>query len=88
MHRSSWGRLLLKSLANSFVLLTEFLDDASNTFMELLWYLKGGELIDIEATLSLAEVHLVVQMASHDFLVLVRLKPLDALALFPQAELC
>ena len=88
MHRSSWGRLLLKSLADSFVLLTELLNDASNTFMELLWYLKGGKLIDIEATLSLAEVHLVVEVAGHDFLVLIRLKPLDALAFFPQAELC
>ena len=56
--------------------------------MEHLRDFEGSELVHAEPTLSFAEVHLVVQFASHDLLILVRFEPLDALSFFPKAEFC
>ena len=56
--------------------------------MEHIGDFKVGELIQVEATLRLSEVHLVVELAHHDLVILIRLEPLDALAFLPEAELC
>ena len=67
--------------------LSEFFDYALDTIMELIWYIKGRKLVHIEATLRLAEEHLIVESALLYFVNLILFKPLDSLAFLPEAEL-
>ena len=48
---------------------------------------KSGELVNVEAALSLAEVHFIVELAISNFAVLIIFKPLYSFAFFPKAEL-
>ena len=41
-------------------LLSKFLDHALYPLVELIWYIKGCKLVDIETTFSLSEEHFVV----------------------------
>ena len=49
---------------------------------------KSGELVNVKATLGLAEVHFVVELAIRNFTVLIIFKPLYPFAFLPEAKLC
>ena len=49
---------------------------------------ESGELVNVEAALSLAEVHFIVELAISNFAVLIIFKPLYPFAFLPEAELC
>jgi len=51
-------------------------------------YLESRELINIKSTFCFAEVHLIVELALHDFFVLIRFEPFYALSFFPKTALC
>ena len=48
---------------------------------------ESGELVNVEAALSLAEVHFIVELAISNFAVLIIFKPLYPFAFLPEAEL-
>ena len=56
--------------------------------MEVGRHLEGSDSVNIETTLCLSEIHLIVKLVSFDFLLLVLVEPLDALAFFPKTALC
>jgi len=68
----------------SFVFHTEFFYNLGYPLVELGRNFKSGELVNIEPTLCLSEIHFIVKLASHDFVVLILLEPLNALAFFPE----
>ena len=51
-------------------------------------HIESRKLVNIKSTFSLAEVHLIIELAFHDFLILVRFKPFDTLSFFPETALC
>ena len=55
--------------------------------MELRWHIECRIRVYVEPALCLSKVHLVVELAYHDLLVLVVLEPLDAFSFLPKAEL-
>ena len=69
------------------VVLAELLDNTLDTLVKLGRDFEGCVRVDIEPTLGLSKVHLVVEEAADYFLVLIRLEPLDALPFLPEAEL-
>ena len=69
-------------------LLPEFLDYSGNTIVEFMRYIESRKLVNIKSTFCLAEVHLIIELAFHDLLILVRFKPFDTLSFFPETALC
>ena len=65
----------------------EFFDYTLDTFVKFVRDVKSGELVNVEAALSLAEVHFIVELAISNFAVLIIFKPLYSFAFFPEAEL-
>ena len=49
--------------------------------------IESGKLVNVEAALSLSEVHFVVELAISNFAVLIIFKPLYSLSFLPKAEL-
>ena len=52
--------LIVLLLGSHGGLLSKFLDHALYTLVELIWYIKGCKLVDIETTFGLSEEHFVV----------------------------
>jgi len=83
-----FSRHFLEFFVISSVFLAEFFNNLGHTFVELRWNFESGELVHVEPTFCLSEVHFIVKLAKHDFIVLVLLEPLDALAFFPKTCFC
>jgi len=56
--------------------------------VEVRRHIEGSDSVDIETTLCLSEIHLVVELVGLDFLLLIFVEPLDALAFLPETALC
>ena len=67
------------------VALAELVDSLLHAVVELRWRPKVRSLVYIEATLGLAEKHLVVQLALGYLRDLVFIEPLNARAFFPES---
>jgi len=68
----------------SFVFHPEFFYNLGHPLVELGRNFESGKLVHIEPTLCLSEIHFIVKLTNHDFVVLILLEPLDALAFLPE----
>ena len=65
----------------------ELVDCLLYAVVEVGRHLEGSDSVNIETTLCLSEIHLIVELVTFDFPLLVFVEPLDALAFLPEAAL-